>query len=515
MTKTTIFTILLFSFFTKPSQAQSDYSWLIQGDFRPKNTTNTDWATIVIDFKKNNFAFPPAIALFPDTVGFNNHFHPSWTPFSTVAVTDSLGNILLHYDGVRINRFPYPNPLNQPFEDSLGIENLTIQNTGVNLGFPQNILLIPHATLSGHFQAISIEWVSNGVCELYYSLINMGKNVNHGQGTIVIKRQLVATGNWEKGGLTLCKHPNGKDWWLLLKEQNEKVILHQFIVSFNGITFNGKQETNYKSHFYAGAVQAAFSPDGKYFAMFQNLHNKELLQVELFPFDRCTGKVDVTRLELISTDRRTPYYGGFTFSPNSKLLYIADGARLRQFDIKNRSIKTIIDFSDGPMACGVDSCYLGNMSLAPDNKIYIYNGRFQNTFSVIMNPDGEGSDCQFIQGALKLPLYMTTSFAFPNHPNYKLGKTNCIILTNDIATQDQFSLFPNPSNEQINIAFSEQVQTVGASITFFDALGRLVTSQSLDNVQSINCSTWATGLYTYRISNAQGRVLQVGKFVKN
>ena len=84
--------------------------------------------------------------------------------------------------------------------------------------------------------------------------------------------------------------------------------------------------------------------------------------------------------------------------------------------------------------------------------------------------------------------------------------------TNQVASS-QFSVYPNPANNVINIANAENVLVTGVAIV--DINGRTVKTAKFDNVSEaqINISDLSSGMYLMNISSANGMVTK--KIVKN
>jgi hypothetical protein len=87
-----------------------------------------------------------------------------------------------------------------------------------------------------------------------------------------------------------------------------------------------------------------------------------------------------------------------------------------------------------------------------------------------------------------------------------------VLSTNDVLSS-QFSVFPNPSTNVINIANAENILVNGIEIV--DINGRTVKSVKFDNVSEaqINISDLASGMYLVNISSDKGTTTK--KIVKN
>ncbi|MNX72772.1 hypothetical protein D3C86_1041400 [compost metagenome] len=105
------------------------------------------------------------------------------------------------------------------------------------------------------------------------------------------------------------------------------------------------------------------------------------------------------------------------------------------------------------------------------------------------------------------------------HDNYGgFAYVDNIVITNlALGTSEQiaskFSVYPNPSNNLVNIANDSNILLNAITIT--DLNGRTVKSVKLDNVNEaqINISDLASGVYTMNISSDQGSAVK--KIIKN
>jgi hypothetical protein len=77
-----------------------------------------------------------------------------------------------------------------------------------------------------------------------------------------------------------------------------------------------------------------------------------------------------------------------------------------------------------------------------------------------------------------------------------------------------FSLYPNPANDELYIAFSDASKQV-ASVKITDALGRIVYQLSKPQLQNgIDISQLASGIYLLQVADEQTKIPAVQKFIK-
>jgi len=118
--------------------------------------------------------------------------------------------------------------------------------------------------------------------------------------------------------------------------------------------------------------QAAFSPDGKYYAVFNSI-NQDLGQfIDVFSFDRCSGILSNQRTMHLNMD----ISGGVAFLPNSRFLYVSSYIDLYQYDMWAADIESskvkLAEFDNWQGVTGLFPTYW-LMQLAPDGKIYFFS----------------------------------------------------------------------------------------------------------------------------------------------
>ncbi|MEI6311377.1 MAG: hypothetical protein WCP57_03855 [Bacteroidota bacterium] len=239
---------------------------------------------------------------------------------------------------------------------------------------------------------------------LLYSIIDMSKD--GAKGEVVQKNNVLIYDTLANGRFAVCRHANGKDWWLLANEYMTNCY-YTILIHPDG-TFEPafKQCIGAVQSYLDEIGQACFSPDGKYYcnAVYNTNGN-----IDLFRFDRCTGLLYNYQPFYIPTYFHA-YVEGCAFSPNSKYLYFSANDKLFQYDIyepdstKNRVLldSVIIDSTIGNYGFQI-------LQVAPNNKIYIGTMYPKNALHVINNPDSIGLLCNYVRFGQPL--------AFPNNLN--------------------------------------------------------------------------------------------------
>ena len=74
-------------------------------------------------------------------------------------------------------------------------------------------------------------------------------------------------------------------------------------------------------------------------------------------------------------------------------------------------------------------------------------------------------------------------------------------------------VYPNPNTGVLNISLTAELSK-NASLEVYDALGKLVVKQVLDNaLNTINMSNLDNGIYTFKVLN-NSNLVKVGKLIK-
>ncbi len=336
--------------------------------------------------------------------------------------------------------------------------------------------------------------------QILYSIIDM--NLDSGLGGVIQKNTILITDTLEIGMLTACKHANGRDWWILIKKYiSDKYFRLLFtpagIVSMDTISVGGPISIY--------GAQAAFSPDGNWFATFDNLS-----KLRIYSFDRCTGSFNSFIYHPIAD---TYVAGSVSFSPNSQRLYISNSRYLYQFDL------TASNIVNSQLLIGeVDTTFyspwpplIANFwwhMLGPDGRIYITSQASVVDLHVINTPDNLGLACDLQQHSLYLGAFNKSTL--PNHVNYYLGCDTtlgcpCLLTGNEELVNHDFriSISPNPSSGIFNL-FYMLPQNESGEINIYDVHGKPILSSHLptwSTIQNFDLSSQSSGIYTIIINS--------------
>ena len=372
-----------------------DFVWLFGSH---SNNGNQNTAEFNLDFNFNQ----PLFVLEFKQANFNGY---------TTSFCDSTGNLLLYSDGLKIW-----NSLHQRIENGFGLNpgipaDFALSN---NISYPSaasgQVIKMPGQPDIYIMVHIS-EFIDDAINSiyydrLYYTLIDM--SANGGEGKVLEKNVILRESNLTYFGL--CKHGNGRDWWLVVSDLGVNNYL-VYLISSEGIS--GPNEYIIGPEFtdseYAGL--GLFTPDGtKYIRA--DFNRGPLIA----HFDRCTG--EIYDVELIPFDQPIGHGQFSAVSSDSKFAYFNSFVEILQADILNpsNSLDTIAkyDFALLPFPAGFYATQLG-----PDGKIYVASTNGQKVLHRIDRPDLPGESCNFIPHSFLPP--KANDGAMPHFPNYRLG----------------------------------------------------------------------------------------------
>lgn len=265
----------------------------------------------------------------------------------------------------------------------------------------------------------------NGV-SMYLFLFKINLNLNNGRGDIYTTDTIF----WYQDSLaidqmTATRHANGKDWWLLCHEEQSK--------KYYKIWYSNKVELidtqyigNYRSDVEQSNSRWSFSPDGSMFAsvigsskVVAEFTVSWKARVELYDFDRCTGKLsnyrEIFGIDTVGLFNNDNVCNSTCFSPDGTKLYFSTYQRLYQYDIASGTKTVLMDSSSSlPNAFA-----LADMLQVPDGRIIVGRANFGDLFlSTIEKPNEFGLACDFKFYSIPTPNF---SSHLPNMAFYNLG----------------------------------------------------------------------------------------------
>ena len=246
---------------------------------------------------------------------------------------------------------------------------------------------------------------------LYFAIVDMSEN--EGLGKVLYRDSLLIEDTLAVGKICATKHANGRDWWVLINELNTNSY-YRYLINPEGIHLIGIQSIG--ATVIEGVGQAGFSPNGEHYFIYSTVSAVLGAYIDLYDFDRCDG-LFYNHRQYHFTERN---WGGGTFSPNSRYLYINYFTKAFQYDLEASDVwasRVQVAEYDGFLDPSFTTFYL--MQLAPDGKIYSSSTNSVTSLHVINNPDEPGLACQYQQHGIELPNY--NAFSMPTFPNYRLG----------------------------------------------------------------------------------------------
>ena len=302
-------------------------------------------------------------------------------------------------------------------------------------------------------------------------------------------------------GLSVVKHANGVDWWIMLKDEWEN-LYYKVLIDDQGISHHSTQYINDTPTTPNGGVPKKISPDGKYMVTVDPFYDFELFEVDRF---------DGTLTPYLSF-AATPLLEGaivadLEFSSSGEYLYVAHRDTLYQFDMTVGKE----DFYDSRIVVGVRDTFVDPfptnfwlMQRAPDGKIYMCSRNSSSFLHVIHKPDEKGQACEFENNGLSLPV--VNASAMPYFPNFRLGPDAGWVSTTEQVAVSDISVYPNPTSDRLHIKSDRAVDQV----QLWDVTGRLL--KTVTNQSSMSIGEYPAGLYIVKAWQV-GEVLPVAKLV--
>ena len=295
-----------------------------------------------------------------------------YTNEGCATISDYNGNLLFYTDGITVwnknhETMPNGNDLKGHFSST------------------NSAIIVPKPDDINKYYIFTVDDLG-GVNGLQYSEVNM--LLSGGLGNVTsIKNVKLYSPTLEK--ITAVKHQNDTDWWVLSHKWNSNEFVAHLvtntgvsspIISSLGINVTGDSKNT------IGNMK--LSPNGRMLAIAHSYQNNK---VELFKFNDVTGQLS-NPIELTGFDGRFGVYG-VEFSPNNKLLYVADsGGSIYQYQT---TLNNSIDIVNSKIEIANSVNGLGAIQLAPDGKIYTAKEN-SVTLGAITNPNiiGLTSDYQ-------------------------------------------------------------------------------------------------------------------------
>jgi hypothetical protein len=390
--------------------------------------------------------------------------------------------------------------------------------------YGESNMIIPHQINKNQYYYLGVKYNYSNILnniqkpwdKLVYSIIDM--SLNGSTGKVIKKEILIDSGNFSSS-VSMTRHANGKDWWILVRNY-ESNCYSKYLLDASGFRKYPNECIGWflsilKLDSAKYVTSSRFSPDGYKFASYS------YKGIELYEFDRCDGKL-YNRQETpypitLNSDTSEAGFGSICFSPNSLFLYATYPIYIYQYETelgKFNISKTTVAKYDGfywksnpndTSNAGWNTLF-GNIQIAPDNKIYI-SSLYQATpyFHVIDNPNQKGYFCNLKQHNLKL---LTTNAGLPNYPFYQLKTGACRKSSiESTVIENEILIYPNPVINYLKVN-SEQKNL---NIEIYNLLGQQVLSEKIIDV--VNISYLNRGIYMVQIMDSRGNVMKKERLV--
>ena len=387
----------------------------------------------------------------------------------------------------------------------------------------QEMTIVPNPANPDQFYVFHIGVTNSTNPGFYYSLVDLSYNSSLGK---VIQKNVQLQSFPVCDGITLVKHGNGRDWWIMFRRWDPSGTTNNEFYTYL-ITKYGMQGPFLQNIGTPNAdsfVRLVFSKDGSklYECTASNL-------LEIFDFDRCTGQLSNTRTILNQLGVNIPFgYWSEAVSLDKSKLYLTlidwisplDTSFLIQYNLDDPNPVSTGDtlyVDTGYVSVGMvrsapnGKIYFSSIDYTPDSEFfYLYDSAHYNNFNmnlgVVNQPDSLGSACQFLPFSFYLGGHRTYA-GLPNNPNYELGPdTNSICDTVTFAdnlviiskTGDLFVWY----NTEWQVAFINAQHLIGKSyaLQIYDVEGRNIFKEEgkLDSEfysKNLNCASFSSGMY--------------------
>ena len=305
------------------------------------------------------------------------------------------------------------------------------------------------------------------------------------------------------GAMSAVRHANGRDWWIVAPQRLDSMV-HTFLFSKEGFSNKSTQKTKYVTG--ETSNNPEFSPDGQWYT---RTHVKVLSQwhnistIQFYKFSRCSGIFE-DQIEFEMDYEDTSNVIQVIFEKNSRYFYITSVLSLYQGDIQSEDIKaSLIKVGKSRPLMWDEHMLIGAGFLAPDDKIYIFDGRPNFYGSIINNPSERGLACDFQYEYRAFPA--CTSVNFGNLPNFNLGPLdgspcdtlgldNPLAVEKDTKKHIEYNIYPNPGNILIHTDYNFERKDL--KMKLLDFRGKVIMNTYAISLKTgIDISDIAPGVY--------------------
>jgi hypothetical protein len=369
----------------------------------------------------------------------------------------------------------------------------TTQNPD-GFAFPQAAIFIPKPDDTSlyylfDFSADTLNSQRPGT--LYYSLLD--RRSNGGLGAITTKNIPILQGHMLRGGgMTACKHANGRDYWLIMGASGVNTY-YEFLITPDSVRGPYIQSIGQDFPLNYNISYSKFSMDGSKFAT--GIY--EGAPILLMDFDRCSGQFS-NPIKIFHNssgpDMTNQGSASLEFSNNGRFLYSSNSNDLTQYDLWSDDIQ---DSSELYVADSTDLYGINMLQMAPNGKLYASTwGGGLAALHVINNPDAKGDSSDFVYGGQ--PTLSINSNNVPNLINYNLGPlvgSGCDTIPTGITPQTiscVLRVLPNPANKY---AYAEMGMQGNYEFELLNTTGQVIDKKQTHQLDIFDTEHLASGVY--------------------
>ena len=326
------------------------------------------------------------------------------------------------------------------------------------------------------------------------------------------KNRILLDGEIAENEFAVCKHGNGKDYWVVARKIGEP-LYYFFLIDSQGVYLHHEQQIG--SAYFRGDLNG-----NMIFNREENMMARVIPQegVEMMEFDRCRGIFSKPSIQ--SFPDTFLINGNCAFSPSGKYLYVNSILNIYQYEVKRRNERNY-----KPVHVGAwDSVLIENSystlffvgRLALDDKIYFTvfgtNGYY---FHTLHKPEEYGKACDLRNHDFRLPNYMDGGLPFfPNFRNGVLQGSACDSPTEVLPKTAEHLLYSSFWRNRLHISSTDLEKEYNLRIMLSNIEGKIVYDKKIVLRQNIELKIdhLSQGLYVLHILE-QEKVIKIDKVV--
>ncbi|HZV69678.1 MAG TPA: PKD domain-containing protein [Saprospiraceae bacterium] len=335
-------------------------------------------------------------------------------------VCDSSGSLLFYSNGMTIHDAEHkivPNGDTIGFGPNWMGNIINDQIAGLKLIQGSFIVPDPKNPSSKYFLVHTKADIKDVVLPEMSDILLTKIDIVDGKPIIISKDENILHDTLMYGKIAICRHANGRDWWVLVGRKNDNKY-YTLLINEEGISIDTVQIVGEKV--LKGVGQAGFAKEGSLYYRYEGYNFSDTgAVVHLYDFDRCTGLLSNHRHWILASYSLC----GTVASPNGRYLYTTDALNIWQWDLDATDIKgsgIIVSIFDGYVEPDWFPTYFSFMNLGPDGRIYIIPPTGGSMIMhTIERPNERGEACKVIQHKIKLPTWNARTIPFI--PDFRLG----------------------------------------------------------------------------------------------